>query len=91
MPGSPLSDVREGTALLAETLAHGLRDRAARRDPAQPGVTTDGELWVAPEVWDEYRRGLQALGDALHAAARPVHSPGTVPVAVTVHAFRLAP
>ncbi|WP_432972171.1 ArsR/SmtB family transcription factor [Dactylosporangium sp. CA-233914] len=89
--GSPLSDQREGTAFLAETLAHGLRERAARRDPANPGVTTDGELWVAPEAWEAYRTGLQALGDALHEAARPIRTPGTVPIAVTVHAFRLRP
>ncbi|MER7274310.1 winged helix-turn-helix domain-containing protein [Dactylosporangium sp. NPDC000244] len=86
--GSPLSDQREGTAFLAETLAHGLRERAGRRDPQHPGVTTDGELWVAPEDWERYRIGIQQLGDALHAAARPARSPGTVPVAVTVHAFR---
>ncbi|WP_433203875.1 ArsR/SmtB family transcription factor [Dactylosporangium sp. CS-047395] len=86
--GSPLSDQRDGTAFLAGTLAHGLRERAARRDPEHPGVTTDGELWVAPEAWERYREGIQSLGDALHAAARPAHTPGTVPVAVTVHAFR---
>jgi DNA-binding transcriptional ArsR family regulator len=45
VPGPPLSDRREGSGFLAEALAHGLRDRAARRDPGHPGVTTDGELW----------------------------------------------
>jgi DNA-binding transcriptional ArsR family regulator len=86
--GAPLSEQREGTALLAAVLAEGLRERAARRDPAHPGVTTDGELWVDPAAWEAYRTGLEALGGQLHAAARPVRTPGTVPVAVTVQAFR---
>ncbi|MEV6929030.1 metalloregulator ArsR/SmtB family transcription factor [Dactylosporangium sp. NPDC051485] len=89
--GSPLSDQREGAPFLAEALAVGLRERAARRDPEHAGATTDGELWVAPEEWERYRSGIQALGDALHAAARPPRTPGTVPVAVTVHAFRMTP
>ncbi|GAA4249921.1 ArsR/SmtB family transcription factor [Dactylosporangium darangshiense] len=86
--GSPLSDRREGDAFLAEALAAGLRERAARRDPAHPGVTVDGELWVAAEAWEALRTGLQALGEALHEAARPARTPGTVPVAVTIQTFR---
>jgi DNA-binding transcriptional ArsR family regulator len=90
--GSPLSDQRrpEAAPLLAEALAHNMRDRAARRAPDAEGVTTDAELWVAPEVWDSVRRRLAALFDELHLAAQPPHAPGTVGVAMTVMAFPLA-
>src|SRR5262245_45416651 len=56
--GTPLSDQHEGTPLVAESLAHNLRDRAGRRAPGTDGVTTDAELWVRPETWQETRRRL---------------------------------
>ncbi|MCD0484384.1 helix-turn-helix domain-containing protein [Streptacidiphilus sp. ASG 303] len=87
--GSPLSDRQEGAPLLAEALAHNLRERAARRLPGCPGVTTDAELWVAPEVWEDVRGRLAALLDELHDAAQPPHAPGTVRVGATVTAFPL--
>ncbi|MFJ5613322.1 ArsR/SmtB family transcription factor [Streptomyces sp. NPDC093221] len=88
--GSPLSDQRdEGALLIAEALAHNLRDRAGRRAPGAAGVTSDAELWVAPEVWDTFRVRLAALFDELHDAARAPHSPGTVGIGATVMAFPL--
>ncbi|MDF3301413.1 ArsR/SmtB family transcription factor [Streptomyces tropicalis] len=87
--GSPLSDRRDGTPLLAGTLAHNLRERAGRRAPDSEGVTVDGELWVDPQVWQDVRGRLAALAAELHAAARPPHSPGTVPVGIGVMAFAL--
>lgn len=89
--GSPLSDQRhEGAPLLAEALAHNLRARAARRAPDAPGVTSDLELWVEPEVWEDFRHRLAALFDELHEAARAPHAPGTVGIGATVMAFPLA-
>lgn len=85
--GRPLSEQREGAALLAETLVHTLRERVARRDTEGEGVTVDAELWVDPEVWEDARRRLAAVTDDLHAAAHPVRTPGTVPVGVSVMAF----
>src|SRR2546430_10470170 len=41
--GTPLSDQHAGAALLAEALAVNLRERAGRRAPRQPGVTSDAE------------------------------------------------
>lgn len=87
MRGSPLSDRREGTALLAETLAYTLRERVARRAPSGEGVTVDAELWVDPGVWQDVRRRLAGLAAELHEAARPPRSPGTAPVGLTVMAF----
>lgn len=87
--GSPLSDQRDGAPLLAETLAHTLRERAVRRAPDGEGVTADAELWVDPETWNDVRNRLAALVMELHDAARPPHAPGTIPVGVSVMAFPL--
>jgi DNA-binding transcriptional ArsR family regulator len=87
--GSPLSDQREGTPLLAETLTQTLRERATRRTPGGEGVTVDAELWVDPDVWEDVRGRLAALAGELHDAARPPHTPGTTPVGVSLMAFPL--
>lgn len=75
--------------LLAETLAHTLRERIARRDPEGDGVTSDAELWVDPQVWEDARRALVEATDALHAAARPPRTEGTMPVGLSLMAFPL--
>jgi DNA-binding transcriptional ArsR family regulator len=85
--GTPLSDQRAGTPLLAEALTHTLRERAARRRPGEEGVTVDAELWVEPRVWQDVRRRLAALATELHDAAHPPHTPGTTPVGISVMAF----
>lgn len=87
--GSPLSDRHDGTPLLAETLAHSLRERAGRRAEAGEGVTVDAELWVDERTWQHVRRRLAELAAELHDAARPPHTPDTVPVGVSVMAFPL--
>jgi DNA-binding transcriptional ArsR family regulator len=88
--GSPLSDQREGTPLLAEALSLTLRDRAARRAVEREGVTADAELWVSPDAWDDFRHRLAALLVTLHDAARAPHAPDTVHVGATVMAFPLS-
>jgi DNA-binding transcriptional ArsR family regulator len=89
--GSPLSDQRpEAAPLLAEALSHTMRERAGRRAPDSEGVASDVELWVAPEVWEDFRRKLAALLGQLHEAAQAPHAPGTVGVGATVMAFPLA-
>lgn len=89
--GSPLSDQRyEGTRLIAEAMAHNLRERAGRRAPGAEGVTTDAELWVAPEVWSGFRHRLAALFEELHDAAQAPHAPGTVGIGVTAMVLPLA-
>ncbi|MGW1160287.1 ArsR/SmtB family transcription factor [Streptomyces sp. NPDC002513] len=87
--GTPLSDQRNGTTMLAETMAHTFRERAGRRQEASEGVTVDAELWVAPEVWQNVRRRLAELAADLHEAAQPPHAPGTIPLGVTITAFPL--
>ncbi|MCH6163754.1 ArsR/SmtB family transcription factor [Streptomyces marispadix] len=85
--GAPLSEQREGAEMLAGTLAHTLRERAAQRAPEGEGVTTDAELWVDPGVWEDVRRRLADLAMELHDAARPPRTPHTSRVGLTVMAF----
>ncbi|WP_328673987.1 ArsR/SmtB family transcription factor [Streptomyces sp. NBC_00328] len=87
--GTPLSDQHEGTPMLAETMAHTLRERARRRAEGGEGVTVDAELWVDPQTWQNVRQRLAELATELHEAARPPHTPGTVPLGVSVMAFPL--
>lgn len=87
--GTPLSDQQDGTPLLAETMAHTLRERAGRRLDSSEGVTVDAELWIDPEIWQDVRRRLAELAAELHEAARPPHTPGTMPLGVSVLAFPL--
>ncbi|MFK0174964.1 ArsR/SmtB family transcription factor [Streptomyces xanthochromogenes] len=85
--GSPLSDQREGAPLLAETLAHSLRERAGRRAEGGEGVTVDAELWVDPRTWEDIRVRLAEIAAELHDAARSPHTPDTVPVGISMMAF----
>ncbi|MDI2125840.1 ArsR/SmtB family transcription factor [Yinghuangia seranimata] len=85
--GTPLADQQVDMPLLAETLAHNLRERAGRRAPDAPGVTTDAELWLKPADWDALRTRLAALMTELHEAAHAPHAEGTVPIGGTVVLF----
>ncbi|GLX17117.1 MULTISPECIES: ArsR/SmtB family transcription factor [Streptomyces] len=87
--GTPLSDRRDGSPMLAETMAHALRERAGRRQEASEGVTVDAELWVDPRIWEDARRRLTELAVELHDAAQRPHAPGTIPLGVSVMAFPL--
>ena len=87
--GTQLSDQTEGTVVLAETLILMLRERATRRVPGSPGVTADGELWINPRTWDDFRRRLADLAAELHQQAQPAHTPDTIPVAISLMTFPL--
>lgn len=87
--GTPLSDQRAGTVLLAEALAQMMRTRAAERDPSQTGVTADAELWVPPPVWRDVRQRILTAITDLHDAAVSPRTPGTVRIGATVMAFAM--
>lgn len=87
--GTPLSDQHDGTPMLAETMANTLRERAGRRAEGSEGVTVDAELWVDPQTWENIRSRLADLATELHEAARPPHTPDTIPLGVSMMAFPL--
>lgn len=89
--GSPLSDRRDASPLLTEAFVSNLRKRLAMRVPDSESVVTDAELWVAPEVWTEYRKRLLDLMYELHEHAQPPRTPGTTPIGATLLAFQMNP
>lgn len=71
-----------------EAMVDELRRRSRLRDDG-PGVTTDAELWVDPEVWRRIVHHVTEASALLHAAARPPRTPGTRPVSMTAALFPL--
>jgi len=73
----------------AAVLGQELQRRTALRDPRHPGTTTDAELWVRPEHWQQFQDAVRSASDALHAHARPTRTRGTIRTSTTVSAFRM--
>ena len=71
-------------------MAEELVRRFADREPGTPAMTTDAELWVTPEVWQEVRSLVEQASLMLHGAAQPPRAAGTVHVNFTAAAFRLS-
>jgi DNA-binding transcriptional ArsR family regulator len=75
--------------LTATSVGEELRRRTLLRDPDIPGHLTDAEVWVPLEAYEAFCRALWAASTALHAAARPTGSPGTVRMSASAVAFRM--
>ena len=67
------------------------RERHLREADGQPerkkGYSSDAEMWVEPEVWEQVLGLLMEAGALIHANARPPRTPGTIHVNQTVFAF----
>lgn len=89
--GTPLSDqsAEDSGALLVEIMVAALRDRLPERVPGRRGHTTDAELYVPPEVWQDVRERVAAAMLDLHDAALAPRSPGTARVSATVMLFEM--
>ena len=66
------------------------RARLFRHNPSGSHFT-DAELWVTPESWDEIRARVTVASDALHRAAQPPRTPGTIRVNATLALFEMEP
>lgn len=55
-----------------------------------PRTLTDAELWVTPETWQEVVDMVRHASAVLHERAARPRTAGTVPVNLTVAAFRMA-
>jgi len=73
-------------------MAAELRRRSGRMryGPGRNHVT-DAELWVDPDVWTEFRATVMAASIALHRAAQPPRTPGTVRTSATMALFEMEP
>ncbi|MFG1924117.1 helix-turn-helix domain-containing protein [Cryptosporangium sp. NPDC048952] len=79
-------DAQRGAYLV---LAEELSRRAGLLSPEGRGAQTDAEFWVTPEDWEAVVTAMRDASYALHRAARPPRSPGTIRVNATVALFRM--
>ncbi len=65
--------------------------RRAKHVKHSPGHSyfADAELWVDPEAWREIRARVAAASDALHLAARPPRTAGTIRINATIALFEM--
>jgi hypothetical protein len=75
---------------LHQAIASELIRRSALQS-ADPGVMTDAELWVDPEVFRGICQRVFAESKALHEAAQPPRTPGAVRVNATISLFEMEP
>jgi DNA-binding transcriptional ArsR family regulator len=75
---------------LNQALASELIRRSALQS-AEPGHMTDAELWVEPQVWRDICQRIFEASKALHEAAQPPRTPGTVRVNATISLFEMEP
>ena len=59
------------------------------RQAGNRGHLTDAELWVDPEAWESIRARVHAASLALHRAARPPRTAGTIRVNATMALFEM--
>jgi DNA-binding transcriptional ArsR family regulator len=75
-----------------QALAGELLRRSAHRRPSRNrSHLTDADLWVDPKAWDEFRRSVAGASRALHEAARPPRTAGTIRVSASIALFELEP
>ncbi len=78
-----------GHRVYVRALADELVRRSAERLVGRPGVTTDAELWVDPDVWADVFAGVTELAQRLHAEARPPRTEGTIRTSTTMSLFEM--
>lgn len=70
-------------------MASELLRRFEDRDPDSRTTFTDAELWVAPEIWERALDRLREASALIHDQAAAPRTDGSVPVSLTLAAFRL--
>jgi DNA-binding transcriptional ArsR family regulator len=57
--------------------------------PDRANLMVDGDLWLEPEAWTEFRERIAQIARELHDAARPPRTPGTVRTSTSIAMFRM--
>jgi DNA-binding transcriptional ArsR family regulator len=83
-PKPTTDDLTADVAAMCSELQRRIRHRRDGR-----GNFTDAELWVAPETWDHALELVQQASMLVHREARRPRTDGTIPVNLTVAAFRM--
>jgi DNA-binding transcriptional ArsR family regulator len=71
---------------LFAALASAMRERGTRWAPG-PGVNTDADMWVSPDVWQQVVNLVGQASDLVHASAQPSRTKGTVHVSMSAALF----
>jgi hypothetical protein len=91
VPPPPDAKPTRDHRLVYAALASELQRRAGLMRRRVTNHLTDAELWVDPADWAEIRDRVSDASDALHRAAKPPRSPGTVRVNATIALFEMEP
>jgi DNA-binding transcriptional ArsR family regulator len=86
---SPPSTPEEGQQYVAAVAAELVRRYQSKR-PGTSAFTSDAELWVAPEIWDEVVALVTQAAHLVHREARAPRAAGTIHVNLTAAAFQMA-
>jgi DNA-binding transcriptional ArsR family regulator len=78
----------EDLAAQVEAMCSELKRRFAHRRSGK-GNFTDAELWVSPDVWEQAVELVTRASMLVHDQAQRPRTKGTVPVNLTVAAFRM--
>jgi DNA-binding transcriptional ArsR family regulator len=73
------------------TVAHELIRRSQGNHFTDEGnLLVDGDFWVEPEVWQQFKERIGVAARELHDAAAPPRTPGTVRTSTSIAMFRMA-
>jgi DNA-binding transcriptional ArsR family regulator len=76
---------------MAGELVRRAREERGATAVAGTHLLADAEVWVPRDTWDQVRQQVNAAALALHQAAGPPRSPGTVRVSATIALFEMEP
>jgi DNA-binding transcriptional ArsR family regulator len=57
--------------------------------PDKSNLMVDGDLWLEPAAWAEFRDRIATAAIELHDAAKPPRTPGTVRTSTSIAMFRM--
>jgi DNA-binding transcriptional ArsR family regulator len=91
MPGRGGLHLADRRAVFLAVAAELRRRAGALRFTEGRNHMTDAELWVHPATWEDFRSRVQEASVALHKAALPPRTPGTIRTNASIALFEMEP
>jgi DNA-binding transcriptional ArsR family regulator len=88
-PGSSSPDATENAVYYQAIAAELVRRASSRPGVGVKGTSSDAELWVSREAWEAGVALISEGAKALHLAAQPPRTPGTLHVSLTTALFEM--
>lgn len=88
-PGSSSPDAATNALYYQAVAGELVRRATSRRGVGVKGTSSDAELWVSREVWDDAVDRMAAAAHDLHVAATQPRSEGTIHVSLTTALFEM--